>query len=40
MATYLYDKLVKMLGILKANLAEGNSDQQLLQSMKGLLNEH
>jgi hypothetical protein len=34
------DKLVKMLGILKANLAEGNSDQQLLQSMKGLLNEH
>jgi site-specific recombinase XerD len=34
------DKLVKMLRTLKANLAEGNSDQQLLQSMKGLLNEH
>ncbi len=34
------DKLLKMLRTLKANLAEGNSDQQLLQSMKGLLNEH
>jgi len=34
------DKLVKMLRTLKANLAEGDSDQQLLQSMKGLLNEH
>jgi len=32
------DKLVKMLGMLKANLADGNSDQQLLQSMKVLLN--
>jgi hypothetical protein len=34
------DKLVKMLRTLKADLAEGNSDQQLLQSMKGLLSEH
>ncbi len=33
------DKLVKMLGMLKANLANGNSDQQLLQSMKVLLND-
>jgi hypothetical protein len=33
------DKLMKMLGMLKANLAEGNSDQQLLQSMKVLLND-
>jgi len=32
------NKLVKMLGMLKANLADGNSDQQLLQSMKVLLN--
>src|SRR5260370_13794137 len=32
------EKLVKMLGVLKANLANGNSDQQLLQSMKVLLN--
>lgn len=34
------DKLVKMLRTLKADLAEKNSDQQLLQSMKDLLNEH
>jgi len=34
------DTLVKMLSMLKANLAEGNSDQQLLQSIQGLLNEH
>jgi hypothetical protein len=33
------NKLVKMLGMLKANLADGNSDQQLLQSMKVLLND-
>ena len=33
------DKLVKMLRTLKADLADGNSDQHLLQSMKGLLNE-
>src|SRR5574341_392883 len=32
------DKLMKMLGMLKANLAAGNSDQQLLESMKVLLN--
>jgi len=32
-------KLVRMLGVLKANLANGNSDQQLLQSIKVLLNE-
>ena len=31
------DKLVKMLGVLKGNLADGNSDQQLLESMKVLL---
>ena len=33
------NKLMKMLGMLKANLADGNSDQQLLQSMKVLLND-
>jgi len=33
------DKLVKMLGMLKANLGDGSSDQQLLQSMKVLLND-
>lgn len=33
------EKLVKTLGMLKANLADGNSDQQLLQSMKVLLND-
>ncbi len=32
------NKLMKMLGTLKANLAAGNSDQQLLESMKILLN--
>ena len=32
-------KLVRMLGVLKANLANGNSDQQLLQSIKVLLND-
>jgi len=32
------EKLVKMLGMLKANLADGNSDQQLMESMKVLLN--
>jgi hypothetical protein len=31
------DKLVKMLRMLKANLLEGNSDEQLLHSMKDLL---
>lgn len=30
-------KLVKMLGVLKSNLADGNSDQQLLESMRNLL---
>ncbi len=33
------NKLIKMLGMLKANLAAGNSDQQLLESMKVLLND-
>ena len=33
------DKLAKMLRTLKTNFAEGNSDQQLLQSMKLLLND-
>jgi len=31
------DKFVKLLRVLKANLLEGNSDEQLLQSMKDLL---
>jgi hypothetical protein len=32
------DKLMTMLRMLKANLLEGNSDEQLLRSMKELLN--
>src|SRR5438874_7099622 len=34
------NKLMKMLGTLKANLAAGNSDQQLLESMKDLLSDN
>ncbi len=32
-----HDKLGKVLRMLKANLQEGNSDEQLLQSMKDIL---
>jgi hypothetical protein len=32
-----HDKLEKILRMLKASLSEGNSDEQLLHSMKDLL---
>ena len=34
---FSHDELKKVLRMLKANLPEGNSDEQLLQSMKDLL---